>query len=72
MVAFATPSVVPARRLARPVCHPAAPVLVTVCAWCTPGVGGPNVTHGICPTHQAEMLAEVAAFKAQSTPSGHV
>lgn len=36
---------------------------VSVCAWCTPGVGGPNVTHGICAKHQAEMREEIEAFK---------
>lgn len=33
-----------------------APALISVCAWCLPNVGGENVTHGICPRHQAWML----------------
>lgn len=27
-----------------------------LCAWCHPGVSGPNITHGICATHKQQVL----------------
>lgn len=45
--------------------RPSSSPLVEVCAWCV-GAGlvaqppGPNVTHGICPAHALEVLAQGA------------
>lgn len=31
------------------------PVLIRVCAWCSPGVKGPNLTHVICKHHSDQV-----------------
>lgn len=36
-----------------------APRLVSVCAWRSPGVTGPNISHTICPPHKAKQLQRV-------------
>lgn len=35
------------------------PKLKKVCAWCHPGLRGPNLSHGICARHKAEMIAQI-------------
>lgn len=34
------------------------PTLIRVCAWCTPNVGGKNVTHTICESCSLNLLNE--------------
>jgi hypothetical protein len=46
--------------------HVCQPALVVICAWCSPGVGGENVSHTICEKHAAAMRAEIEAFKNKS------
>ena len=33
--------------------------LISVCAWCFPNDRRPNVSHGICPRHRAQMVADL-------------
>lgn len=33
--------------------------MITICAWCYPGVSAPNISHTICERHKRDMLAGI-------------
>jgi len=41
--------------------------LTVACAWCTPGVDAPGMSHGICERHAAELAPECPACGAPGT-----
>jgi uncharacterized protein with GYD domain len=44
---------------------------LTVCAWCSPGVTGPNVSHGICQFHKNAMLAQLPKTENAEQPKSN-